>query len=135
MEKSKEMIELIHSDAANPNHLVRYSARDAESLQKLSVEMLPLLRGKAKALSQLLGTETEKIQMSAKTRQFWAENKASVEVAMEVFLLVGKTDGEISGEKRSKLDGYFAEARKAWDGVKTVLHKVDKAMIGPYVLG
>ncbi|KXN90051.1 hypothetical protein AN958_05056 [Leucoagaricus sp. SymC.cos] len=136
LEKSKEVIDLLHSSTADPNKLWYFNARDAESLKSHAAEVLPVLTGGANALTHFLGeAESEKIHVSEKTKQFWVDKKASVQALLDVFSVAEKADNELSGDERTKREAYFAAVRSGWADAKTVLQKLDKAVIGPYVLG
>lgn len=137
MTTSNEIIDLLHSEAADPDNLWYLSGRDQDSLRKHSLEVLPVLRGKEKALSQLLReAESEKIHVSEKTKKFWAAKQAGVQTLLDVFALADKSEAELSAEDKSKREAYFATAQKAWEtDLKRVLGQLDKAVLGPYALG
>jgi hypothetical protein len=136
MEKSNDIVELLHSEAADPHRLLYFHARDAETLREHSAKVLPILKGKAAALTEFLeAAESEKIHVSEKTKQFWMEKKGWVQGLLDVFLLADKPDSELSGTEGAKRQAYFEAATNAWADIKQVLQRLDKAVIGPYALG
>lgn len=136
MTKSNEIIELVHSEAGDPEKLWYLTGRDEGSLRKHSLEVLPILRGKEKALSRLLEEASgEKIQVSERTKKFWADKREEVQKLLNVFMFADKPSGELSGEERLNREEFFATARSGWAGLKGVVEAVDEAVIGPYALG
>jgi len=137
MNTSNEIIELLHSEAANPNNLWLLNARDQDKLRKLSEEVLPFFKGQGKALSQFIEeAEGEKIHVSEKTKKFWRDKREGIKTFLDVFLLADKADTQLGGEDKAKREAYFATAQTAWEvDLKQVLEKLEKAIIGPYVLG
>ncbi len=135
---SNEIIELLHSEAADPNNLWLLNARDQDKLQKLSEEVLPFLKGKERALLGFLEeAESERVHASEKTKKFWRYKREGIQRFLDVFSLAdNKTGAQLDGEDRTKRDAYFVNAQKAWEvDLKQVLEKLEKAIIGPYVLG
>lgn len=136
LEKSNDIIDILHSEAADPSNLWYFNARDIETLRKHSVDVLPVLKGRATALTQLLDeAASEKIHASEKTKQFWTGKKAGVDALLDVFLLANKANDELSESEATKRAAYFTAATNNWTEIKKVLQKLDKAVVGPYALG
>jgi len=135
--KSKSIIDDLHSDDANPNHLRYINARNEATLRSLADETLLALTRRQKALVQYLSNaDQEKIHVSGKTKAFWHEKKAAVEALLEVVENAHKTETELDNDGQTKRVGFFAEARRAWEvALKNLLIKLNNEMIGPYSLG
>ncbi|KAG5647963.1 hypothetical protein DXG03_006997 [Asterophora parasitica] len=135
--KSKNIIDILHSDNANPNHLRYVNARNDAALQTLASQTLPGLRGKQKALDRYIAdAEGEKISVSEKTKAFWREKKAAVDVLLEVVENADKAEGELDAVDQGKRAEFYTEARQAWEvSLKDALVKINSEHIGPYTLG
>lgn len=137
MTTSNEIIELLHSKAADPNNLWLLNARDQDQLRKLTVEVLPFLRGREKALLQFLeGAEGGGMQVSEKTKKFWRDKREGIQMFLDVFSFADQTGAQLGDEFKTKREVYFATAHTAWEvDLKQVLEKLEKSIIGPYALG
>jgi len=70
----KIIVDILHSEIANPNKLHFINARDDASLIRLSKKRLPSLSQKQKALTNYLHqAETQTIQVSDKVRALWRD--------------------------------------------------------------
>ncbi|KAF5385320.1 hypothetical protein D9615_001504 [Tricholomella constricta] len=135
--KTKTIIDVIHSEDANPNHLAYTNARDDTALRTLASETLPALTGKQKSLARYItDAEQEKIHVSEKTKAFWRDKKAAVDVLLEVVENADKSEAELDTDAQAKRAEFYTEARHAWGvALKDVLIKVDNEHVGPYTLG
>ncbi|KAF8078647.1 hypothetical protein FPV67DRAFT_1465941 [Lyophyllum atratum] len=135
--KSKSIIDDLHSEDANPNLLKYINARNQAALQSLAGETLPVLTHRQKALAKYLSeAEEEKIHVSVKTKAFWQEKKAAVEVLLKVVENAHKSDTELDKDAQAKRADFYTRARQAWEvALKNLLVKVNNEIIGPYSLG
>ncbi|GLB36128.1 putative glutathione S-transferase, N-terminal domain [Lyophyllum shimeji] len=135
--KTKSIIDDLHSDDANPNHLRYMNARNDAALRSLAGEILHALTGRQKALANYISdAEQEQIQVSVKTKAFWQEKKAAVDSLLEVVENAHKAETELDEEGKIKRAAFYAEARRAWEvALKDALVKVNNEIIGPYSLG
>jgi len=134
---SKAIIELLHSEDANPNNLEYLNARDDASLKELSSKILPELRRKHDILAQhIADAETEKAPVSFKTNKFWQDKKAALETLV-VILDQGEQPSEaLDAEGKEKRSAYFSESRSAWEiKLRDVLLGITKQVTGPFSLG
>jgi hypothetical protein len=70
----KIIVDILHSDIANPNTLHSVNARDDASLIKLSKKLLPFFSEREKALTNYLNqAETQTIRISDKVRALWRD--------------------------------------------------------------
>ncbi|KAG6868596.1 hypothetical protein C0993_000622 [Termitomyces sp. T159_Od127] len=77
--KSKIIIDAIHSEEGNPNHLAYVNARNEVALRTLATDKLPVLIRREKALAKYISeAEQGKLHVSAKTKAFWQEKKTAV---------------------------------------------------------
>ncbi len=130
------IVDLLHSQAADPNALFYVNARSEEDLRTLAKTILPFLTGRRDALAKLLAdSESGEIQVSDKTRAFWQVKKLAAEKFIQVFEQAGKSAGDLSDEARQSREEYLKSAHAAWVGLKDVLNTLNKEVIGPYVLG
>ncbi|KAG5639225.1 hypothetical protein H0H81_005299 [Sphagnurus paluster] len=135
--KTKTIIEYLHSEEADPNHLAYANARNDEGLQALAGGVLPALKRKQTVLGKYLASaDEEKIHVSEKTKAFWREKKAAVEVLLEALENAGKAEGELDADGQRKRAAFLTEARQAWEvSLKDVLVKINDEIIGPFSLG
>ncbi|KAI0801211.1 hypothetical protein C8Q74DRAFT_1240811 [Fomes fomentarius] len=133
---SNLIVDLLHSQAADPNALFYMNARSEEDLRTLAKTILPFLTGRRDALAKLLAdSESGAIQVSDKTRAFWQVKKLAAEKFIQVFEQSDKSAAELSDGARQSREEYLKSAHAAWVGLKDVLNTLNKEVIGPYVLG
>lgn len=131
-----KVIELLHSEAGDPNELLYFNARDDAELKALSPQLAPILTAKHDALEQLIkNNNTSEVKVSAKTVQFWETKWFATKAILEVVQQGSKPSGELSAGDKAKRDEYFITARTAWTNVREVFLQLHKEIIGPYVLG
>ncbi|KAG6890425.1 hypothetical protein C0995_008779 [Termitomyces sp. Mi166 len=135
--KSKTIIDAIHSEEGNPNHLTYVNARNEAALRTLAEDKLPALMRKQKALAKYISdAEQEKLHVSVKTKAFWQEKKTAVELLLTVFEKSNERDLELARDALRDRQQFYAEAHKAWEiDLKGVLDKVNGEVIGPFSLG
>ncbi|KAG6857539.1 hypothetical protein H0H87_000138 [Tephrocybe sp. NHM501043] len=135
--KTKTIIDALHSEGGNPNHLAYVNARNEAALQMLTVEKLPVLTRKHKALDQYISdADNDKLQVSLKTKDFWQRKKEAVAVLLAVIENGQKADAKLTGEALRQREQFYAEARKSWEvSLKEVVVKVNSEVIGPFSLG
>ncbi|KAG6911980.1 hypothetical protein DXG01_000228 [Tephrocybe rancida] len=135
--KTKTIIDALHSEEGNPNHLGFVNARNDVALRTLAADKLQRFTRIEKALSQYISdAEQDKLHVSAKTKTFWQEKKAAVTGLLAVIENGNTADAELTADALSKREQFYAEARKSWEvNLKAVLDKVNSEVIGPYSLG
>ncbi|KAI0825083.1 hypothetical protein BC628DRAFT_1375397 [Trametes gibbosa] len=131
-----QIVDLVHSDAADPNALFYTNARSEGELQAHAKRLLPFLHGRRETLSKLLEeSESGAIQVSEKTKAFWELKKIAADNFIEVFQDAEKSVAELTDEGRQKREAYFQSANSGWHGLKSVLNTLHQDIIGPYALG
>ena len=130
------MIELLHSDAADPNTLRWLNARGDGELAALAPEVAPLFAAKLAALERLLeDNKTAQVRVSEKTVHFWEAKRLAVIAILEVVKDGEKSEAELDAGAKARRDEYFSHARDAWTKVQQAFLQLHKEIIGPYVLG
>ncbi|TFK41184.1 hypothetical protein BDQ12DRAFT_679037 [Crucibulum laeve] len=134
---AKTIIDILHTEEANPVNLFFINARDESSLQSLAKEVLPTLKGKQEALQQFI-TEADKdtLHVSLKVKNLWKEKKNATDTLLEVLLDAGKPEGELSTEAKAKRTDFLRVANDAWGvNCKAALTALSKEIVGPFTLG
>ncbi|THH01810.1 hypothetical protein EW026_g956 [Hermanssonia centrifuga] len=133
---SNKVIELLHSEPADPNALLYVNAKDDASLRQLAQQLLPFLTSKGDALEKLIEeNKTSQIHVSEKTAQFWELKKLAVVSILDVMQDADKDTAQLEGPAAKKREDYFRTAQVSWAALKEVLIQLHKEIIGPYVLG
>lgn len=133
---SNRVIDLLHSELADPNALMYLSARDDASLKQLSVVLKPILTAKCDALDRLIEDNTEAdIKVSEKTVKFWQYKRVSISLISDVIENGDKSSDELDEEGKKKREEYFKASVSVWKGLKDTLTKLSKDITGPFVLG
>ncbi|KIP03967.1 hypothetical protein PHLGIDRAFT_110232 [Phlebiopsis gigantea 11061_1 CR5-6] len=133
---SNKVIEVLHSEAADPNALHFMNARDDASLKQLSESLKPTLGAKCAALDRLIDdNQKAEVHVSEKTVRFWELKRVATSMIMDVLEDGDKGVEELSDEAKNKRLEFFKAASSAWSSLKTVLTELSSEIIGPYVLG
>ena len=133
---SNLVIDVLHSQAADPNALFYMNARSEEELRTLAKNLLPFLTGRRDALAKLLAdSDAGLVQVSDKTKAFWQVKKLAADKFLQVFGDAEKSEADLSEEARLSRTEYLKSATAAWTGLQDVLTTLNKEIIGPYVLG
>ncbi|KAF8642330.1 hypothetical protein AX16_009599 [Volvariella volvacea WC 439] len=134
---TSSIINLLHSEAADPNRLFYFSARDDESLRARAPVLLHYARGKQQALETYLSrAQSGEITVSEKVKALWAERKAAADALVQVLTDAEKSAGELDAAGQKKRDEYFQISRGSWEGaVKDALNALESEIVGPLVLG
>ncbi|CAL1695731.1 unnamed protein product [Somion occarium] len=114
---SNKIIDILHSDNADPNALVYVNARDDASLKELAKEVLP------------------KVIAKQKTLKFWELKMYAMDGILAVFKDADTPMDQLSAEAKKIREEYYNAANNAWSTLKNVLLQVHKEIIGPYTLG
>ncbi|RDX55810.1 hypothetical protein OH76DRAFT_1396154 [Lentinus brumalis] len=134
--QSNQIIELLHSPAADPNALFYMNARSEGELKELAKQLLPFVSGRRDALLKLLAdSDSGAIQVSDKTKAFWQVKLIATEKFLQVYQDADKSEGELSEEARQARQEYLRSANSAWSNLKDVLSALNKEIIAPFVLG
>lgn len=133
----KIIVDILHSEIANPNKLHFINARDDASLIRLSKKRLPSLSQKQKALTNYLHqAETQTIQVSDKVRALWRDKLDVINESLAVLLDAEKLEAQLDEQAKGKRLAFFQDARQAWEiNLKVVLTQLSNEMIGPFALG
>jgi hypothetical protein len=134
------VITLVHSDALDPVSLWYLAARTPGELAALTPTILPFLEGRIGALDKYMADadkpeEAGGYHVTDKVKMLWREKKVASEAFWEVFRYGTKSEGELDAGSKQKRKEYFEQASKAWEGIKVPLVKLNKELVGPYVLG
>lgn len=133
---SNKIIELLHSEAGDPNALLFMNARNDEQLKKLAESLKPILVAKCDALDKLIEDNKQaEVKVSEKTARFWEMKRVATSMILDVLEDAEKPTSELDGEAKGKREEYFKAAAQAWAGLKDVLVQLSKEIIGPYALG
>lgn len=133
---SNQIIDLLHSQVADPNALFYMNARSESELQALAKQLIPFLMGRHGTLSRLLSeSDAGAIHVSEKTKAFWQLKKITADGFLQVFEQAEKSDTDLAGEELRRREEYFKSSQAAWAGLKGVLVTLDQVVLGPYALG
>ncbi|KAG6851078.1 hypothetical protein H0H93_002970 [Arthromyces matolae] len=123
--KSKVIIDAIHSEKGDPNHLTYVNARNQAALRTLAQERLQGLILRQKALTMHISdAEQGRTNISTKTKTFWQDKKSAIEELLAVMDKCDKTDAELTGDALDVRKQFFAEAENSWEALKDVLVKL-----------
>jgi len=133
----KIIVDILHSDIANPNTLTSVNARDDASLIRLSKRRLPFLSQREKALTNYLHqAETQTIRISDKVRALWRDKLEATNVFLAVLLDAEKSEAQLDERSKANRLAFFQVARQAWEvNLKMALTQLSSEMIGPFALG
>jgi hypothetical protein len=133
----KIIMDILHSEIANPNKLYFVNARDDVSLIRLSKELLPFLSQKQKALMNYSHqAETQTLQVSDKVRALWRDKLDDLNTSLAVLLDAEKSEAQLDEQSKGNRLAFFQAARQAWEiNLKVVLTQLSNEMIGPFALG
>ncbi|KAI0788443.1 hypothetical protein C8Q75DRAFT_719821 [Abortiporus biennis] len=133
---SNKIIDLLHSEPADPNALVYFNARDDKSLKQLAHDVLPKLTAKRETLTKLIhDNETAHIRVSEKTQKFWEVKRIASDGIISILQNASKNADELDATAQKARSEYFAAANAAWNALKEVLLQLHQEIIGPYALG
>ena len=134
---AKSIIEIVHSDAANPATLKFNNARDDESLQVLATAVLDTLKGREASLKRNIEeAESGAVQVSEKTKQFWAAKLAALQPKIAVLEAAGKPADSLSAEEKEAREAFFQVGKRAWEvDLPKVLLQLSKEVVGQYAFG
>jgi glutathione S-transferase len=133
----KIIVDILHSEIANPNRLHSINARDDASLVKLSKERLPFITQRQKALTTYLHqAETQTIRVSDKVRALWRDKLDATNVFLAVLLDAEKSEAQLDEQSKVNRLSFFQAARQAWEiDLKVALTQLCGEIIGPFALG
>ena len=133
----KIIVDIIHSENADPNKLFFLNARDDASLIRLSKGLLPFLSQKQKGLANYLHqAETQTVQVSDKVKSLWRDKLDAINTSMAVLFNADKSEAQLDEESKGSRLAFFEAARQAWEvNLKVVLTQLSNEMIGPFALG
>ena len=131
------IIDLLHSEIANPNTLRYVNARDDESLKALAKETTTTLHQRQQALKGYLSdAEKGTIRVSDKVKKLWLEKLDAINLILAVLVDAEKPQAALGEQEKANRLAFFKTARQAWEvNLSDVLTQLSKEMIGPYALG
>jgi len=134
---SNQIIALLHSDVADPNHLLYVNAHDERSLRELAKIVLPGIIGKRAALEKHLSdAEAGRLHVTDKVVKLWNEGKAEQDKWYAVLSEAETPTLKLAPEGKHRREEFFSMAAKAWgQDLKAVILKLSKEIRGPFVLG
>ncbi|KAF5390348.1 hypothetical protein D9757_002967 [Collybiopsis confluens] len=129
--------DVLHSDNADPNHLLFMNARDQVSLTQLADNLLPFMKGKISSLeTNLTEAQAGTVRASEKVVDFWTSKKNVAQVLAGVYESASKTETELDENAKTRRLDYFKTAKTAWEvALPTTLLKLTREIIGPFALG
>ncbi len=133
---SNQIIDLLHSQVADPNALFYMNARSESELASLAKQLIPFLVGRRDTLSRLLSeSDASTIHVSEKTKAFWELKKIATDKFLQVFEHAEKNGADLAPEDFQRREEYLKSSQAAWTGLKDVLATLNTAILGPYTLG
>lgn len=134
---SDQIIALLHSDEADPNHLAYVNAYDEASLQELAKTVLPFITAKREALEKHLSDAgAGRLQVSDKVVKLWKDKMVAQDKWHAVLSEAETLTSELTPEGKQRREEFFGLATKAWErDLKAVVMKLSKDIRGPFVLG
>ncbi|TDL28645.1 hypothetical protein BD410DRAFT_824311 [Rickenella mellea] len=134
---SKNVIDLLHSEDADPNKLAYHKATDVEMLKQAGPNLTAFLTTRRDAIARYISeSAAAEISASDKTRKLWAEKKAEAEEYLSVFANTSKSDSDLPSNLKEKRDEFLKTSESLWSvKLKRVFVALDKELIGPFVLG
>lgn len=134
---SNQVIGLVHSDAADPNHLSFVNAYDDASLRGLAKKVLPAVESRRHALDKYLAdAEAGVLRVTDKVVKLWQERKAGQDKLYDVLKDADTRTSELSPEAKAKREQFFLGASSSWRvDLREAILSINKAIIGPFVLG
>lgn len=133
---AKTIIDLLHSEEADPNLLFQYNF-NPQGTQPGPVKDVSFFSNRRDALvSYITASQSAQIQASEKTRKLWEDKKAFAESLIPVYATAQKDASALTPEEKQKIDEYRAKAQDLWTvKLKQVLITLDKELVGPFSLG
>lgn len=134
---SNQIITLLHSDVADPNHLLYVNAHDEKSLRELAKTVLPGIIGQHAALEKHLSDAAAgRLHVIDKVVKLWTEGRASHDKWYAVLSEAETPTLELTPEGKLRREEFFSIAAKAWgQDLKAVVLRLSKEIRGPFVLG
>lgn len=131
------LIDLLHSDDANPNRLKYYNYTSQAALARAAETLLPFFTGRQQALdSYITASRNAQIQASEKTRKLWESKKVDADALVTVYASADKEDSALSPEEKAAREQFRAKSRELWNNkLRKAISTLDKEMIGPFSLG
>lgn len=133
----KIILDILHSEIANPNKLHSMNARDDASLIRLSKKLVPFFSQRQKALTNYLHqAETQTIRVSDKVRALWRDRLDTINAFLAVLIDGEKPEAQLDERAKASRLSLFQAARQAWEvDLKVALTQLSNEMIGPFTLG
>ena len=131
------LIDLLHSDSADPNLLKYYNYTTQAALARSAEILLPFFTGRREALiAYITSSQNAQIQASEKTRKLWESKKADADVLIPVYEAASKEDSTLTPEEKAAREQFKTTAHELWSvKLRKVLKTLNKEMIGPFALG
>ncbi|KAJ7492642.1 hypothetical protein FB451DRAFT_1219111 [Mycena latifolia] len=134
---SSAILEILHDDEVSPDVLMFLNARDGASLKTLAQNIVPVVVGRQKALTECLSdSEAGTVQVSEKVKKFWRDKLGETELLLAVLRDADTEETALDTTGKTKRAEFFAKAHAAWQvSLKDALVRLNKEIIGPYALG
>jgi hypothetical protein len=133
----KAIVDILHSNEANPNTLRYLNARDDASLVVLAKDTLASLKERQQKLVKYLAeAESGEMRVSEKVKKLWSEKLDATNVILTVLVDADKSESELDEGAKASRQAFFKTAKQAWEtNLGGTLVKLSKEMVGPYALG
>lgn len=114
-----------------------FGLRDEESLKKQGPIHHAIIKGRydtaCRWLERSVGGE---VAVTEKIKALWAQKKVEVAGLIEVLGKAEIPSAELNEEDAANRQNYLAASKEAWEvGLKEVLIRLEKEVMGPFVLG
>ncbi|THH11191.1 hypothetical protein EW145_g792 [Phellinidium pouzarii] len=134
---ASDIVDLLHSDNADPTLLYYYNYLSDAVLASSAGTFIPFLTSRQTALaSYLANNQTLQIQVSEKTRKLWESRKTQMDELLSVYSVADKDDSAFTAEQKIERDEFRSTSHERWAiKLRQVLTTLDKEMLGPFALG
>ncbi|PFH54456.1 hypothetical protein AMATHDRAFT_52046 [Amanita thiersii Skay4041] len=131
------VIDVVRSDAADPNKLRLMNAHDDVSFQELAKEVLPGILSTCQTLEKYLeDAQSGRIHVSEKVIKLWQDKKSTLDSLHTVLADGDVPESKLTTDGKVERAKFLENAAKAWEtDLKEIVTKINKEIIGPFVLG
>lgn len=133
---AKAIIELLHSEEADPNVLFSYNIVPHDTQPGPVKDTLFFSDRRDALISYITSNQSAQIQASEKTRKLWEDKKSFTERLIPVYTAAKKEATALTSEEKQRIEEYDAKAQDLWTvKLRKVLLALDKELVGPLALG
>lgn len=131
------LIELLHSESADPRKLKHYNYISQQAFARSAQTLFVDFKGRRDAIdSYITSSQNAQIQASEKTRKLWESKRDYADQLVAVYAAADKDDNALTPEEKSARDEFRSIAHDLWSvKLKRVLTTLNKEITGPLALG